>query len=205
MSKYPELQALADELHDRHVNGKWYLGNRLTYGDLDSLVQASISRLQPPVLSLAAQQRLSQPPDEQAAPCDCAPGTCQKRPGKCKAETPAAGWPSPASAPVDGGLNQLDWWKIARAIGDVDAHKLAGSIVAKDAEVARLQRELDGARADAERYRWLREQNAARWPTNSQNWNAASVTFNIGHDWVEQADLDAAIDAARTASAGEKP
>jgi len=45
---------------------------------------------------------------------------------------------------------------------------------------------------DAERYRWLREQNFAHEAACTINWN-------IGHDWQSIDGLDAAIDAALAA------
>ena len=53
--------------------------------------------------------------------------------------------------------------------------------------------ERDAAVKDAERYRWLKKENSRTFPSTA----SACVTFNIGHDWIVESDLDAAIDAAR--------
>lgn len=60
----------------------------------------------------------------------------------------------------------------------------------------KLEAERDAAVKDAERYRWLKKENRSTYPSTT----SACVTFNIGHDWVKESDLDAAIDVAR----GEK-
>lgn len=69
-------------------------------------------------------------------------------------------------------------------------------------KVRRLQSDLAAARADAERYRWLRAESCVPW-----NKGRAAITFNIGHDWISYGDaekFDEAIDAALspTVSAG---
>jgi hypothetical protein len=77
-----------------------------------------------------------------------------------------------------------------------DALKAQGEIVRKSYEnkIARLERELAAAQADAERYRWLRE----------QHWNQGEmcvvtnprVSIKLGYDCPSLNRLDAAIDAA---------
>lgn len=64
-----------------------------------------------------------------------------------------------------------------------------------EAEVARLSVALDDAQA-AERYLWLRAEHARQDPLCAVLWKRNGD--RNGSEWVETADLDAAIDAARS-------
>lgn len=50
-------------------------------------------------------------------------------------------------------------------------------------------------RQDAERYRWLRENDGG---------SDVIINWNVGHDWISSEDLDAAIDAALVADQQEQ-
>lgn len=66
------------------------------------------------------------------------------------------------------------------------------SLACNPSAIRALLAELDAARKDAARYRWLR---------NVENIRTAFVNWNIGHDWVDIhfEQLDAAVDAALNA------
>lgn len=59
-------------------------------------------------------------------------------------------------------------------------------------ELAETKRLLAGANKDAERYRWLKDQQRMAYG------DTAVINWNIGHDWqrINSENLDAAIDAA---------
>jgi hypothetical protein len=64
-----------------------------------------------------------------------------------------------------------------------------------DARIAELEAERDAARADAERYRWLRSAEvgpSSIWELLSDDCHPPIMTLKCG------AELDAAIDAARS-------
>lgn len=64
-------------------------------------------------------------------------------------------------------------------------------------EITRLREELEAARVDAERYRWLRENALGGWNTVLPGGKPSAIihTARWSTDWREK--LDAAIDAAR--------
>ena len=68
---------------------------------------------------------------------------------------------------------------------------------ALDIECARLEKEVDALRQDAERYRWLRDRAGAtnRQPHIAQ-WPAASIDEAVKYPQIRHVGLDAAIDAA---------
>ena len=84
-----------------------------------------------------------------------------------------------AAARIVADAKRLEIW--SRAIDERDAHN------------RKLIAALAAAQVDAERYRWLR--SAAK----DKNGNRVAIHWNIGHDWIEDYQLDAAIDAARSA------
>ena len=115
------------------------------------------------------------------------------------------------SAQCRHGLIRYECWKCRDEANQSThvAHVFAGGLVtavqqleAKDAEMARLRSDLAAARADAERYRWLRgdvqDDFSTRWSRwRIEHWASPGPTWSD----IRGADLDAAIDAA---IAGEK-
>jgi hypothetical protein len=59
-------------------------------------------------------------------------------------------------------------------------------------EGCQLERENEALRKDAERYRWLKDQQRMAYG------DTAVINWNIGHDWqrINSENLDSAIDAA---------
>lgn len=55
-------------------------------------------------------------------------------------------------------------------------------------QIIGLSAEVEGMLADAENYRWLRDNDGG---------DKVIINWNIGHDWVSVENLDAAIDAAK--------
>lgn len=78
---------------------------------------------------------------------------------------------------------------------EIDPRHNYDGIDCRDTTIRELERDLEEARRDAERYRWLRQ----------QNWNDAALcvvarpkdAVKLGHDCPSMERLDAAIDAAR--------
>ena len=78
------------------------------------------------------------------------------------------------------------------AENETGTNALMEALLKETNRAERAERECAELRKDAERYRWLRDNNEFNAPS-------VIVNVNIGHDWIAAygEELDAAIDAAR--------
>lgn len=75
------------------------------------------------------------------------------------------------------------------------------SIAARDSEIARLETDLELARRDAERYRWIRDSDN-EGPISAGNATAFGEYGFERVEWFYDDELDAAVDEARAGNWG---
>jgi len=90
-----------------------------------------------------------------------------------------------------------DICKIA-ARADARIAELETAIIVRDTEIARLETDLELARRDAERYRWLRDSDN-EGPISAGNATAFGEYGFERVEWFYGDELDAAVDEARAA------
>jgi len=90
-----------------------------------------------------------------------------------------------------------DICKIA-ARADARIAELETAIIVRDTEIARLETDLELARRDAERYRWIRDSDN-EGPISAGNATAFGEYGFERVEWFYDDELDAAVDEARAA------